>query len=153
MTDTTYEFETKLESLIDPSEEPAFDLRTVELTVIATMESMTRYIGLEIRALIEEIERANAEGIKTGGLLPISMYPALRMNDRALGLILGGDLGRAARVHRSNIKIVEAFLHALDGFNGKGNKIPAHLDADWRARAEAILDDQAVAATSLIPSA
>jgi hypothetical protein len=62
-------------------------------------------------------------------------------------------MDRTSGVLRSGIKIMEDFVHALDCYNGKGNKIPAALDADWHARAAAIMGDLRVAETSAVPSA
>lgn len=153
MTDTTYQYEITVVSLDDDQQPPASNTVLVEQTVIATKESMTRYIGLEIRELISEIENANVQGINTGGLLPIASHPALQMIDEALDLILSGDMNKASNTLSSNIRIMEAFVRALDGFNGKGNKIPADMDLDWHARARAIIEDLQLAAASDIASA
>jgi hypothetical protein len=150
MEDTVYEFVATVTSAGDPAVENSV---TIGQTVRATKESMTRYIGLEIRELIAEIEDANAQGIKTGGLLPIAMKPAQKKADQALELILAGKFPQASNALSSNIRIMEAFLHALDGFNGKGTKIPAEMDSDWRMRANAIIQDMGFAEASSEPSA
>ena len=146
MVDTTYLYEVTTVSLED-DDPPASNSVTVEHTVLATKESMVRYIRHEILDLITEIETANAEGIKTGGLLPIAVRPAQAKIERALELILSGKTAAASNVLESSVKIMEAFVHALDGYNGKGNKIPADQDADWHARVAAIIADLQVAAT------
>jgi hypothetical protein len=138
MEDTSYEFIVTAKSLGDPG---ASNSVSVFYIVQATKESMTRYIALEIYELIDEIGAANTQGIKTGGLLPISMYPAKKKIDQALALILNGRLDRASKALSSNGSIMEAFVHALDGFNGKGDKIPEPLSTDWRNRALAIIGD------------
>ena len=120
--------------------------------MIATKESMTRYIRHEIIDLIAEIEAANEADIQTGGLLPIAMKPALKKADQALDNILAGKLSNASNSLSSTIKVMEAFVHALDGFNGKGDKIPAELDADWHERAAAIIEDLQVAEDSGVES-
>ncbi len=151
MEDTTYQYEVTATSLED-DDPPTRNSILVEHTVIATKESMTRYIRHEIVDLIAEIEAANEAGIKTGGLLPLSTKPALEKADKALQSILAGKLSGASNALSSNIKIMEAFVHALDGFNGKGTKFPMELDADWRARAAAIIEDLQVAEASEVTS-
>lgn len=150
MQDTSYEFVFSGESTADPGQPPAHKAVTVRQTVVATQESMTRYIRLEIAELIAEIEKANAKGIQTGGLLPISLHPARMHNDRALERNLAGDLAGASREHAAGGKAMQAFLRALAGFGGK---LPAALMADWKARGEAIVKDQAVAEASRVASA
>jgi len=153
MQDTAYEFKITVTSLGDDEDPPASNNVLVKHTVIATKESMTRYIRLEILELIEEIERANEQGIKTGGLLPISMAPAQKKIDQSLELILSNKMNNASNALSSNVKIMEAFIHALDGFNGKGDKIPVDLDIDWHNRAIAITEDLEIAAKSDVTSA
>jgi hypothetical protein len=145
MVDTTYLYEVTTTSLED-DDPPASNFVVVEHTVLATKESMVRYIRHEILDLITEIETANAQGIRTGGLLPIAKHPIQGKIERALELILSGNMAGASNVLESSIKLMEAFVHALDGYNGKGNKIPADQDADWHARAAAIIADLQVAA-------
>jgi hypothetical protein len=81
------------------------------------------------------------------------MKPAQKKADQALELILAGKFPQASNALSSNIRIMEAFLHALDGFNGKGTKIPAEMDSDWRMRANAIIQDMGFAEASSEPSA
>jgi hypothetical protein len=152
MEDTTYLYEVTSVSLED-DDPPASNSIIVEHTVLATKESMVRYIQHEVLDLIAEIETVNALGIKTGGLLPIALHPVNGKVEQALELILSGRMAGASNTLKSSIKVMEAFVHALDGFNGKGNKIPADLDADWHARAAAIIADLQVAASSEVASA
>ena len=152
MGDTTYAYEVTVVSLED-DDPPTSNSMLVEHTVIATKESMTRYIRHEILDLIREIEAANDQGISTGGLLPIAMKPAQKKVDQALQRILAGNMSGASNALSSNIRILQAFVHALDGFNGGGDKIPAALDTDWHARAAAIIADLRVAAASEVGSA
>lgn len=153
MQDTIYEFGITVTSLGDDEDPPASNTGLVKHAVIATKESMTRYIRLEIIELIGEIERANELGIKTGGLLPLSLGPAQKKIDQALELILSDKMNNASNALSSNVKIMEAFIHALDGFNGAGDKIPADLDIDWHNRAIAIIGDLEIAAASDVTSA
>jgi hypothetical protein len=146
MVDTTYLYEVTTTSLED-DDPPVSNMVVVEYTVLSTKESMVRYIRHEIQDLITEIETANAQGIKTGGLLPIAKQPIQAKIERALELILSGKTAAASNVLESSVKVMEAFVHALDGYNGKGTKIPAEQDADWHARAAAIIADLQVAAS------
>jgi len=150
MDDTTYQVVFTVTSQNDPEIPPASNFVLIEQTVVATMESMTRYIGLELAELIGVLEEANASGVATAGLKPISIQAVQRTNDRALAAILDGNLDRAAKSHAANIKIVEGFVHALEG---SGKDLPAALYEDLNARAAAILRDLAKANASPIPSA
>jgi len=152
MENTNYQYEVTVVSLED-DDPPASNSMIVEHTVVATKESMVRYIRHEILDLIAEIEAANAQGIKTGGLLPISLNPAKKKIDQALELIINDKLNHASNALSSNVHIMEAFIHALDGFNGKGDKIPEPLSTDWRNRALAIIEDLKTAEACDVPSA
>lgn len=150
MVDTTYELRMIVTSQEDTDSPPASSQVVMTHTVTATSESMTRYIGLEIRELAGKIEAANGAGIGTGGLLPIALHPAALTNDRALGRVLAGNLDAATRAHSSNIRIMEGFLHALDGI---AKRLPPELVGDWRAQGQAIVSDLETAAANTIASA
>jgi hypothetical protein len=150
MEDTTYKFVITVVSSGDNEDPRASGTSTVEHKAVATKESMTRYTSLEIDELIGEIEKANAQGFKTGGLLPIAMYPGKKKINQALELILDGQPARASNALSSNVHIMEAFIHALDGFS---KKLPVSLVDDWRARALAIIEDLQTAAASGVTSA
>jgi hypothetical protein len=117
---------------------------------MATTESMTRYIGLEILQLISTIEGLNAAGVKTAGLLQIAAKPLQMQNDKALEKVLAGDVDGACKTHTTGTRLAGAFLHALEG-SGKG--LDAGVFADLLARGEAILADQTKAAAAPIESA
>jgi hypothetical protein len=150
MRDTTYEFEVEVESPGRGLDPPVSRAVVVRHAVVATKESMTRYIRHEVLELIAAIEAANAGGVRTGGLQPIAVHPVLQKVDQALALVLSGDLGKASGPLSSGVKVVEAFLHALDAVEAK---VPAELAGDWRSRAEAMRTDLEVAAASMVPSA
>src|SRR3954466_11928248 len=103
MTDTTYTFPITVTSLIDDGAPPAANSVNITQTVIATKQSMTRYIGLEITDFIAAVQRANAAGVSTSGLLPINTHPISMMNDDALSAILGGNFGSASQKLASEI--------------------------------------------------
>jgi len=145
MQDTTYEVIITATSSADPALPPAANSRSLKHTVIATKESMTRYIRLEIDQFIGEIQNANAAGVKTAGLLPINVHPITMMNDNALAAILAGNLGSASQKHATSIKLMEAIARAAA-------KVPAPYQADWTARATAILRDLAAAQASMVTS-
>ena len=89
MQDTTYKFDILAMSTkgnITKSELYTF-------TVKATLESQARYFDAEIDELIAEIEKANAQGVKTCGLYPVSIHPVKLQSQRALDLILAGRNG------------------------------------------------------------
>jgi hypothetical protein len=71
MTNTTYTFPITVTSLIDDGAPPAANVVNITQTVIATKQSMTRYIGLELADLATQIQNANAQGINSGGALSI----------------------------------------------------------------------------------
>jgi hypothetical protein len=145
MEDTTYQFVITVLSAGDPAMPAASQAVVGEETVLATKESMTRYISLEMDALIASIEAGDAAGLPTGGLLPLLMRPLRMMNDGALESILSGDLETASRTMTTSVKVMEGFVRALEGLVGK---LPPEVAADWRLRAMAILADLPVAIAS-----
>ncbi len=149
MEDTTYQVVFTVTSTEDPESPKASNNVLIEQTVIATMESMTRYIGLELLELIETLEQAEANGIATAGLKPISIHAVKGTNDRALDSILAGGLRKAASSHAANIRIMGGFTRALAG---SGKKLPVELFDDLNARAAAIIADMRTAEANQIPS-
>jgi hypothetical protein len=118
--------------------------------VVATMESMTRYVRHEVVELVASIEAANAAGLQTGGLRPIAVHPLAQKVDEALVLVLEGNLDKASGTLRSAGQAAEAFLHALKAVE---RKTAPQLAAEWRQRAEAIRTDLEVASASTVPPA
>jgi hypothetical protein len=143
MEDTAYSWTGTVVSLGD-SDPPATDTRTVEFIVQATLESQARFIRHEAQELVAVLEAANARGTETGGLLPIAAHPVLSKCQRALDQVLAGAPASSRKTLESAVKVTEAFVHALEGFDGKGSKLPADLDVDLRRRAVAILKDLAL---------
>lgn len=141
MENTTYELRVTSTSVEDPETPSAMNSFVAKHTVIATLESRTRYIALEIQELIDQIEEANELGIRTGGTLPIAVHPMQATNERALARVLRGDGDRAIGIHHTNIRLTEAFIYALDGFSQDGSRLENGYYADWLARAEAIVAD------------
>jgi hypothetical protein len=150
MVDTTYDFTITGTSTQDGETPRASEARNGTLTVIATKESMTRYIGLEIDELIQQIDAVNAAGTKTAGLRQM-MRQVLKTSDQALASVVAGDLAGASTAHGHNIKLMEAFVHELDGSSGGLTRYPEAVD--FQARADAILRDLALAQASGVPSA
>lgn len=149
MEDTTYQVVFTVTSSADPDDPAASRNVKVEQTVTATMESMTRYIGLELAELIAVLDQVNANDIKTAGLKPISINAVQRANDRGLASILSGNLRSAARSHAANIRIMGGFTRALAG---SGKSLPSELFNDLNARAAAIIADMTKAESNQIPS-
>jgi hypothetical protein len=150
MRDTAYEFEVKVESPGAGLDPPVSRAVVVRHVVVATKESMTRFIRHEVLELIASLEEANAAGVPTGGLKPIAAHPVLQKVEQALALILEGDLDKASGPLTSGVKVTEAFLHALGAVE---RKVDPELAAEWRARADAIRADLGFAAASTVPSA
>lgn len=149
MGDTTYRFKVTTVSQKDPEVPAATQNFTALHTVIATKESMTRYIGLEIEDLIATLTAAEAAGVKLGGLKPITVHPIRQMNESALAAILAGNFAKASNNHATSIQLVQAFVKALDG---GGKTLPPALFADLHKRAAAMLKDLAMAEASTVPS-
>ena len=148
MQDTTYQFTLTTTSTADTDDiPPAHHSVTVSQTVVATKQSMTRYIDLELADLALQIQNANTAGINTGGALPIVTNDLQRANQRALSSILASDLVGASNTLSTEIHSVDAFLKAISG-----PTIPAALVADWTARANAIRLDMGVAQASTVTS-
>lgn len=145
MQDTTYDFTVTGTSTEDDESPRASEATNGTLTVLATKQSMTRYIGLEIAALIHAIEATNAAGTNTAGSLPI-MKQVQKNSDKALASILAGNLAGATSEHSQNINLMEAFVHMLEGSSANQTAYPQA--ADFRARADAILLDLPVAQAS-----
>ena len=138
MEDAAYELTFRARSAADPIVESAVQL--VRHRVRATKQSMTRYIGLEIRSFIVDIERANASAISTGGLLPVLVHPVETTQVRSLNAILAGDSASASRMQATMIRVMEGLMRQL-----ASKTLPADRSADWTARATAILADLRVA--------
>jgi hypothetical protein len=150
MVNTTYDFTVTGTSTADTETPRASEAKNGTLTVLATKESMTRYIGLEIAELVERIEATNAGGTKTAGLLPI-LKQVQKNNDQALANILAGNLAGATSAHSQNINLMQAFVRALDGSGGSPPRYPEAVE--FRARADAILLDLPIAQASGVTSA
>lgn len=108
------------------------------LTVIATSESRTRYIALEIEDVIARITDAQAGGLKVGGLLPVMLHPARLSTQRALESILAGNKGAMSKSLGTTVQAMTAFKQMLTK-----SSLPAAMVADWSRRGDAILVDLA----------
>jgi hypothetical protein len=148
MTNTTYTFAITVTSLIDDGAPPASNVVKIQQTVVATKQSMTRYIGLELTDLASQIQVANAAGIKTGGTLPIDVNASQGQNGKALNYILAGNFSGATSSLKSEISTMQAFLAALAG----PNSIPTPYVSDWSKRANAIIVDLNAAVASTVTS-
>ena len=148
MQDTTYTFTLTATSSVDPALPPAHNTVTQHQTVVATKQSMTRYVGLELADLVLQIQNANAAGFATGGSLPIIIHDVQPKHANALASIVSGSLAGANGNLATEIKGMGAFLHAV---NGPGS-IPVSLVSDWVARANAIITDMTAAQASNVTS-
>lgn len=147
MTNTTYTFAITVTSGVDDGVPPASSAVNIKQIVVATKQSMTRYIGLELADLALQIQKANAAGVSTGGALPIITRDVQPANARALASILAGNLGGASNTLNAEIKSMGGFLKAING-----PSLPPDLLADWTARANAIIADLTTAQASTITS-
>jgi hypothetical protein len=147
MTDTTYTLPITVTSLIDDGAPPASNVVNITQTVIATKQSMTRYIDLELADLATQIQNANAAGTNSGGSLPIIVNDVEAANARALSSILSGNLSGASNTLGAEIQSMGGFLKAING-----PSIPPALLADWTARANAIIRDMGTAQASNVTS-
>ena len=146
MEDATYEITFRARSTADPVVQS--DLQILRQRVRATKESMTRYIGLEIRSFREDIERANASGIKTGGLLAALVHPIETQQLKALEAAAAGDVNGASKLQQTMINVMGGFMQQL-----AAKSLPEGLKADWTARATAIVNDLTLAAaTATVPA-
>jgi hypothetical protein len=141
MENVTYEITFKAKSTADPSVES--EVQVLKQHVQATKQSMTRYIGLEIRSFIEDIQRANTTGVGSGGLLPMMAHPIESSQIKALDAIMQNDSSGATRLQQTMIKVLEGFIKQLTP-----KQLPAPYAADWMARATAILADLRLAAAT-----
>jgi len=148
MTDTTYTFAITVTSLIDDGAPPASNVVNITQTVVATKQSMTRYIDLELADLALQIQTDNAAGVNSGGALPIIVYDVEAANTRALNSILAGDLSGASNTLGAEIRSMQGFLFAI---NNPPN-IPTALLSEWTARANAIIADMRLAQASSVVS-
>ena len=141
MEDTLYGIEMTATSTGDPGSQPASRTVRIEQMVRTTLESKTRYIGLEIQELIEEIGQAQAAGLRTAGLLAIATHPIQLAHARAMERLAANDPGAVIQALQTTRRTTGAFLRAL---NGSGGNLPPATFGDWRMRAGAILDDLAI---------
>ena len=150
MVDTTYRFRVTTVSQNDPADPRATRNFVAKHTVVATKESMTRYIGLEIADATATLVAADNAGVKLGGLKPIVMKPITQMNDSALTAVLAGNFAKASNNHATSIQLVQAFVKALEG---GGKSLPPALFTDLQNRAAAMIADMTAAEASTVTSA
>jgi hypothetical protein len=142
MADTVYDFKLTGTSNADPTAKAEF---LAHLTILATKQSMTRYLNLEIAEFMAEIEKADAAGIRSKGVQPVMLHPVTMMTTKALEQILAGDLGSASKSLSSATKVMEAVVRMV-----AGSSLPEPYGVDWNARAAAILADMTKAQSSMI---
>jgi hypothetical protein len=143
MQNTEYEFTISGTSTKDTAMPPASNEVVAHHKIIATKESMVRYIQLELTAFLAAIETAAAQGIRARGVEPVMLHPVSMMNQRALEQILGGDLASASKTIGSSIRVMNAVNLMVNGAN-----LPPAYASDWKARSAAILTDLATAQAS-----
>jgi hypothetical protein len=147
MQDTSYEFTLTATSTRDPAISKATNEKTARFKVLATKESMTRYVNLEVAEFLEQIILADAQGIAMRGIQPVMLHPVSMMTTKALEQILAGDLGGASKTLASSIKVMEAVDRMV---NGAG--LLDAMGSDWKDRSAAILADMTAAQASMVAS-
>lgn len=140
MDDTTYQVRITGTSDLDPMEPAAKDEVIATYEVKATLGSRTRFIGLEIEAIIGELEAARDAGVATKGLLPIATHPVRLAHTRALARLEAGKNDRTVGALRTTLMTTRAFKRALTG-SGGGGKLPPELFDRLQAQADAIIVD------------
>jgi len=133
--DATYEFTATATSTTNPT---ASDTETAELTVQTTKESKTRYIGLEIESLTDEVrDSAICDEIKSS--LLDKLTNATKKYEQALDYILEGRIKIANNMLKACKQILSVFINEVEA--QKGKCIPAATADDWIAKAETIISD------------
>lgn len=147
MQDTVYEFTLTAASTADPAIPKAKNDRTARFKVLATKESMVRYLNLEVAEFLEQINQADAQGISARGIQPVMLHPVTMMTTRALERVTAGDLGGASKSLSSGLKVMQAVDRMVNGA-----RLPEPQASDWKARSAAILADMTAAEASMITS-
>lgn len=140
MQDTVYEFTVSATSTMDPAINKAKKEKVVRFKVLATKESMSRYVNLEVSEFLGQIDLAAAQGIAMRGIEPVMLHPVTMMTSKALEQIVAGDPAGASKTLSSAIKVMEAVSRMVTGTG-----LPEPLASDWKARSAAILADLALA--------
>jgi len=152
MTETTYQYKVTITSEIEEQDGTlGTNFKIEDFVVTPTKESMVRYIDLEIKELITEIELANEEGVKTGPSLFVAMEAVERTHDKTLNSVLADKFGNADKTLSTTKKMMGAFIKAIEGFDGTANRLGDRFD-DWLARSNAIINDIDAAIQNNIPS-
>jgi len=143
MTATTYQYDATVTSTLDSSTNPPPGTMTndiAQIQVNPTKESMMRYIGLELAELKQKLTDTSLNVGAIKGLMAILEKPVTTSFDKAFDNVLADNFNNANKNLSTMQKQMEAFVHALNGIDGKNNKLEADGD-DWLASAEAILGD------------
>jgi len=141
--DTTYEINATATSLGDTAiGPPASKSSTAGLIVEATKESMTRYIGLEIAWLTEDVAASDIEDDVKVSLLD-KLECATTKNGRALSYILAGREKQADNMLKACQNVVNAFMNLVEAqMKGQpGKHIPIGLAEYWKEYALQIMAD------------
>ncbi|KKL58781.1 hypothetical protein LCGC14_2221900, partial [marine sediment metagenome] len=86
-----------------------------------------------------------------GPLLFIAINAVERTHDKTFNSVLAGKFSNADKTLETTDKMMEAFKQALEGFNGKSNRLGEEFD-DWLERSNAIIDDIDLALGNNTPS-
>lgn len=147
MQDTTYTWTLTGTSTNGADAPPGSSIITVSQKVLASKQSMTRCIGLEIADFITQVQAADAAGYNTAGILPLLMHPIQNENTDAIADILSADFTDASKNLATEINQVQAIQNMMKNMN-----VPAPMLADWQARCLALVNDMTLAQASNITS-
>jgi hypothetical protein len=132
MQNTTYEIAFSSKSSMAPVQNEL----TLKHTVLATKESMTRYIVLEVAEFLAELQKADAQGVRARGAEPLTVHPISMMVNKALEQVLAGQPDAASKTLSSAGKVMAAVDRMV---NSAG--LPEPYASDWKARTAAMLAD------------
>ena len=135
MENATYTFTGTTTSGTDPT---ATASQSAGTKVIATKESMARYIDLEILSLIPDVSTSSVKPDLKASLLD-KLTGAEAKKLQGLGYILENKFNLANNMLGSTQDKMSAFAQQVKVQNGKG--IPAGLASNWMARGNQIVAD------------
>lgn len=137
MQDTTYQIAFSSQSLKNPV---VHNDVTLNVKVLATKESMIRYISAELTEFLNALNTAAAQGIRARGAEPVTVHPISMMVNKALEQAVSGQSDSASKTLASAGKVMSAVQRMVGGAN-----IPEPFASDWKARTAAMVADLATA--------
>ena len=137
MENSTYSFTGTATSEADPT---AAVSTTADLGVVATKESMARYVDLEILSLVADVNASGVEPDLKQSLLD-QLNSAEQKKLQGLDNIMDGRFKQANNMLDATANIMSAFVSHVEAQKSKG--IPESLADDWVARGNQVVADLA----------